>query len=159
MLNRSPPLGQRVPSSLSEATLTEPARLPALDLSLSGETVQSVVPAPHRLWAVEQVERLQQLEEGWDSYHARVASATAAAQAKRIIQLLPATAAVQVSVVPTSSGGIQLEWHARGVDIEIEIASNGHPSIALEDQEAECDVDGTLSAHWLDAIKAMRRLA
>lgn len=39
------------------------------------------------------------------------------------------------AVVPTSCGGIQLEWHIRGIDLEIEIRSPSRVLARCEDQE------------------------
>ena len=45
------------------------------------------------------------------------------------------------SVVPTSRGGILLEWHEGGIDLEIDIRSPSWFHVVLEDgeYEEECD--------------------
>jgi len=37
------------------------------------------------------------------------------------------------SIVPTSAGGLQFELHARGIDIEVAIASPQHFHLSFED--------------------------
>jgi hypothetical protein len=50
-------------------------------------------------------------------------------------------------VVPTVGGGVQLEWHTGGIDLEIEIQAPGHFHVWLEDPqenlELETELDGT----------------
>lgn len=56
---------------------------------------------------------LAALKPGWDSYGA-CAIAPDAIRAARVMLSAP-------SVVPCSDGGVQLEWHRDGFDIEIRI--------------------------------------
>jgi hypothetical protein len=44
-------------------------------------------------------------------------------------------------VTPTSKGGIQLEWHCNGVDLEVEIQSQHRFSVFFTDSE---DIDHEL---------------
>lgn len=53
------------------------------------------------------------LKKGWDTYDAEPISTQAIRTAEHL------------TAVPTSSGGIQLEMHAGGVELEIEITSTG----------------------------------
>lgn len=56
---------------------------------------------------------LRDLDPGWDSYEAKSISP----QAIRTAESLEA--------VPISNGGIQIEMHAGGVDLEIEVTPTG----------------------------------
>ena len=40
------------------------------------------------------------------------------------------------SLVPTSQGGIQAEWHQEGIDLEIEATSSHRFAVYLEDVES-----------------------
>lgn len=77
--------------------------------------------------AIHQASELVQLPEGWDSYEAKPVSSQAARAA--IAFLVKAASAVPnlpvPAVVPTVPGGIQLEWHRQGVDLEIEFKQDG----------------------------------
>ena len=64
-----------------------------------------------------ELERLAALPPGWDSYGAKEITPLAIDGCRAF--------ANSMSIVPTSEGGIQLEWHALGVDLEIEIAPDG----------------------------------
>ena len=57
--------------------------------------------------------RLHELKAGWDSYGAPAIAPEAVAAAQGF------------DVVPTSAGGVQLEWHRHGCDLEIEWGPDG----------------------------------
>lgn len=58
--------------------------------------------------------------------------------------------------MPTVRGGLQLEWHRKGVDLEVEFEPNGSPSWYAEDLQTEEAVEATLADEdvalwqWLD---------
>lgn len=66
--------------------------------------------------ALEKLESLRLLKSNWDSYGAASISPEAIATASQFLQ---------PDIVPTSQGGIQLEWHNFGIDLEIEITPAG----------------------------------
>jgi hypothetical protein len=61
------------------------------------------------------------LPPGWDSYDGAPTSQAAAVAALRLLSVLTTAPAV----VPCSDGGVQLEWHTQGVDIEIACGADG----------------------------------
>jgi hypothetical protein len=87
---------------------------------------------------------LLQLPEGWNSYRARRVEPGSAAVALNLLgeTMLPTTPAP--SIVPTPSGGIQLEWHIHGIDLEVGITPSGGVTAAYEDE-----VDGS---EWEDEL-------
>ena len=68
------------------------------------------------------VGELSTLGDGWDSYGGRAPTTEAMAAARGVLFALRD---VQPAVVPTSNGGVQFEWHAGGVDLELEIGPEG----------------------------------
>lgn len=65
------------------------------------------------------VERLLALDPGWDGYGAPSIDRTALGDA---LQLLYGSARAETpppAIVPTGTGGVQLEWHDQGFDIEV----------------------------------------
>lgn len=68
-----------------------------------------------------EVEQLLTLRENWDSYGAPKISHEAVEGAKLLWSLL----ATEPSFVPMSDGGVQMEWHNRGFDVELEISPDG----------------------------------
>ena len=86
--------------------------------------IQAGGPLPRSfLKSVEGVVELLSLPAGWNSYSAEpIAPQNAIAAIRLLAELLgPGTPAPVV--VPTVRGGIQLEWHTNGIDIEIYIDS------------------------------------
>jgi hypothetical protein len=48
-------------------------------------------------------------------------------------------------IVPTPTGGLQLEWHTAGIDLEVEIGPEGHISACYEDAaDPEAEWEGDL---------------
>jgi hypothetical protein len=66
-------------------------------------------------------ERLLALKENWDSYGAPIISKIAVDAALQLRNVLATTPLF----VPMSDGGVQLEWHSQGFDVELEIEPNG----------------------------------
>jgi hypothetical protein len=57
---------------------------------------------------------------------------------------------------PTSAGGVQLDWHENGIDLEIELPPlGGDPPTVFSDRTGvETDWDGALSSH-LDELRRL----
>jgi hypothetical protein len=62
-------------------------------------------------------DKLRALKPGWDSYGAPPISPDAIASARAWL--------AGVQIVPTSHGGVQLEWHRHGVEVEVEFSADG----------------------------------
>ena len=63
----------------------------------------------------QRIGELARLEENWDSYGGKPPTDKAM------------KVATGLNAVPTSEGGIQLEWHVNGWDIELAFDANGEP--------------------------------
>lgn len=100
---------------------------------------------------------LRHLKAGWDSYGAPRITGRAI---RRMVSLLEdvATASTPApSIAPTSEGGVQVEWHEGGMDLELRSDSDGHiyafmrqPSVGEEWDDLLPSAD--LAAAWLDRI-------
>jgi hypothetical protein len=82
--------------------------------------------APERKWQIEVQSQLIQyakMDSGWDSYAAPPITWDASMFALNVLGdiMRPRTPIPQV--VPSSVGGVQLEWHEKGVDLEIHITA------------------------------------
>jgi len=98
-------------------------------------------------WLKEAGETLRGLTtfpEGWDSYRAMAIEAHVVDGAIELLHRIVQHNALKPAVVPTNRGGIQIEWHTQGVDLEIEIRP--HEGIRLlydnsqEDAEEEFEL-------------------
>ena len=80
--------------------------------------------------------RILALQTNWDSYGAREVDPGCIRFA--IEELLPFAMRLNTplpSVVPTNTGGVQLEWHARGIDLEVEVMAPGRLHVFYEDHQ------------------------
>ena len=101
-------------------------------------------------WLMPTIGRLAEvlkLPENWNSYRARsVDPASAAAALELLASVMQANTPAPL-LVPTVRGGLQLEWHTRGVDLEVEPLSAGRASVFVEDQisgeQWEKELEGT----------------
>ena len=94
----------------------------------------------------QQIEDILNLPENWDSYGSEKISLAAAATALAILKVLADKK--KPWIVPCSDGGIQLEWHYDGLDLEIKINPDGETA-------------GIYSEGWLmperEEIEALRK--
>jgi hypothetical protein len=75
-----------------------------------------------------------QLPENWNSYGAcSVDPDLAASVLKLLVKMAPAAAPPPI-VVPTTRGGILLEWHMRDIDLEIETLGADSFHVFYEDE-------------------------
>jgi hypothetical protein len=99
--------------------------------------------------AIHQASDLVRLADGWNSYRAKSVSPKAIHHATRflreadsLISNLPAP-----SIVPTVRGGLQLEWHRQGVEIEIEFGVDDSASWYAEERGAGTALEGPVVGH------------
>ena len=89
--------------------------------------------------------RIGELEENWDSYGARPIDPRCAETTTNLLLSVLDSGTPKPSVVPTSRGGIQLEWHRAGVDLEIEIESPDRVNVFFEDHREGTEEEITAS--------------
>lgn len=97
--------------------------------------------------AIERMAELVALPRGWDS---RNASPVSDAALRRTLEFLLEYVADGIDcpvVVPTVRGGLQLEWHNNGVDVEVEVAPDGLVSCFAEDRRSEEPVEVGLAGN------------
>ena len=86
---------------------------------------------PERLrdvaWILDTVNSLLGLAEGWDGRHALAVTEAAAMAALVIAVRLVDGHHLVPQIVPLPDGGLQLEWHVFGADVEIEVDGSGAP--------------------------------
>ncbi len=95
---------------------------------------------PERKWQVEVLQKtsaLLQLEANWDSYSAPPVRRDAAMFAMEILVHMMGPRTPIPQVVPSSVGGLQLEWHAKGVDLEVHIAAPYEVEMWFQDHQSD----------------------
>jgi hypothetical protein len=83
---------------------------------------------PRPLWAdaaERQLNELLALEPGWDGYRAREVADAAVETTVELLDRFMDEAVEFPDLFPLNDGGIQIEWHADDVDIEIEVSPEG----------------------------------
>ncbi len=137
-------MGQRQPTPRSRREprrlLTEPKLVP---LELSKTVIIIEVKGPEPAWfypTLSWLQRLNHLGENWDSYGGRPPQDDVIVNALELIGHLLGHDSTPPAIVPTSAGGVQLEWHRAGDELEIRVAPNGEIS-AFRVNEAAGEVD------------------
>lgn len=108
--------------------------------------VHSPAPPDPIVNVIRKASELVHLPTGWNSYGAKpVANEAVEAAITFLVEAIPASRnVVAPAVVPTVRGGLQLEWHRRGVDLEIEFGPDASGSWYAEDRETEETVERPL---------------
>ncbi len=83
-----------------------------------------------------QIWALQKLEKDWDSYGSVPIDHSCMQRAVGFI-LAVGSCMPEPSVVPCSHGGVQLEWHQDGVDLEIEFKPGDKFSVGMKSSGTE----------------------
>jgi hypothetical protein len=102
------------------------------------------------LWWLKEVgDRLQTLvalPANWNSHGARRVTVQAVRTALVVLVNVMAANSRMPTIVPTVRGGLQLEWHGGGIDLEIEVDhTGGGAEVAFEDTETEIELDEPLT--------------
>jgi hypothetical protein len=151
------------PQSLSEAGVVVANPSPAFgDHSLSSRQASLRLAVPSEIadarWfrpAVEQLGALLTLPPNWDSYGGR---ATAQASASQTISFLAQTLSAQVAppwVVPLHDGGVQLEWHRGGVDVEVVLSPEEGDHLYVSDLADGDEWEGALDGAGVARLHAV----
>lgn len=115
----------------------DPSRTPApakFRISIQGPTPDWVPSAANKLASI------MRLSENWDSYGAKVVTIDSIFAAIHLLVSVMRQATPMPSIVPTALGGVQLEWHQFGIDLEAEILPSGDYLIAYEDEVCSVEV-------------------
>lgn len=102
---------------------------------------------PTSLWRfLHSIKELAELPTGWDSYRAKPIAATAVRRAFPLLPAILPEMAPLPTVVPTANGGLQVEWHRNGIDMEITVPPVGPLTCFIADSNAgtEREWSGTL---------------
>lgn len=82
------------------------------------------------------------LPQGWDSYGARQIDPLVAEKAVSLLLELLSANDPMPSIVPTTGGGIMLEWHEGGIDLEVDVSTPDKTLVSFEennqDEEFDC---------------------
>lgn len=114
--------------------------------------------APWLRESVARVQRLTALRPGWDSYEAVPVRASTATMAVQFLLDHAYRELAPPAVVPLSDGGIQLEWHRGGLDLEIAF-SEFEPGVYMEDVSNGQSEEASLEEASSYVVRYLARLA
>lgn len=102
---------------------------------------------PDRKWQIEVQERLLEyvkLPRGWDSYGALPVTWEAGMFALSVLNEVMRNRTPIPQVVPSSAGGVQLEWHEKGVDLELHVTAPYRCELWFQDHQDPTDAPTNL---------------
>lgn len=121
-----------------------------------------LISEPSREWigtVNNRLEELIRLRQGWNGYQAQPVSYENAVFAQKIIEGTCRNNNIQPSIVPGSSGDLQVEWHTLEGDVELHVLApytvRAYYSNESNQTEQEVDLtnDFSLIGTWLNEIK------
>lgn len=95
--------------------------------------------SPERKWQIEVQNRLlkyAKMQEGWDSYGAPSVGWDTCMFVLNVLNDVMSPRTPVPQVVPSSVGGIQLEWHVKDIDLELHIAAPYQCEVWCQDRRA-----------------------
>lgn len=101
---------------------------------------------------------LLELDGNWDSFGAPQIDATAASIAVDVLREAEVPGMPLPSIVPAAHGGVQLEWHAGQMDIEVEIWPEGEVELYAADLSSNEVHEEAISADVRPLWQALRKL-
>ncbi len=150
---------------MSSPTLEEPGAAPVrsvvtfplshgrLVLGLQGDSAPWVEPTLRTLGS------LLVLPAGWDSYGARAPDPSCVLTAWRLLDAVMRDDVPAPAVVPTVRGGVQLEWHCNGADLEIEVVGPRECFVSFEAGNVGKSWEKILTVDFAELSPALDRIA
>ena len=126
----------------------------SIDMTEAGLCVQTTSTSPvWTEWLFERLDHLLSLQPGWDSYRAEAIAFDAAVALIRLVADYCDNRTLRPSVVPTTQGGLQIEWHTPLCELEIEFDNVGGCGLlagAADGEPIEAEAPTSIElAKWL----------
>ena len=165
---------RQLPASHLAWSMSFPGTLPADDLAegrapseeyelhRNGDSLRVSVGSPAPSWLEAVLHKLQELlylEADWNSYGAPPITFDAIRTALEVLGEVVPRRAPAPTIVPTVDGGVQLEWHRGGIDLEIEITSPHQAVAYFAQQETSEEWEDDLFRRGDAVRRCLERLA
>jgi len=95
-----------------------------------------------KVLVLDALQRLAALPPGWDSFGSKPLHAAAVRRLLSLAPVLLPPDGPEPSVIPTRHGGVQLEWHRSGVDLEVEVPPSDPITFLYADATAQEEREG-----------------
>ncbi len=151
-----PPEAQPVRSARIEALAPQQR---SLEGRAEGPDVYKVVAPDASPWyraALDRISGLTALAVGWNGYEALEIKADMAIDAAAFLTKVAFPGMAAPSITPLADGGVQIEWHRGGVDIEVAF-SDEEPGVYVVDRDGS-EVGLPLTEAVPTIVKYWRRL-
>ncbi len=138
------------------------ARVSGTVLPEARRLAASALESPFPAWlrpTVQALTDLLQLPQNWDGYGAAQVRKQIAQQALLVLVEVMENDAPIPGIVPLSDGGVQVEWHRRGKNLEIEFPTDEAPSYYYYEDDSELESEGQISRNydrlqaWITALR------
>lgn len=139
-----------------EKYMTEPFDRPA-DYRSSGAL--SVYEPVWQAQVEQRIAELKLLKEGWDGAAAKPVDRHVAGYALELLESLCAWDTKPPAIVPMFNGGLQIEWHTNGVDVEISIARPYEAELFIEYLEDDQEIERPLQADDQELAAALHLIS
>jgi hypothetical protein len=108
----------------------------------------------------QRLKELSRLRSGWDGYAAEPPNGLVAAFASAVLQSVMGSTIPSPSIVPAHGGGLQLEWHTGGLDIELMIYRPFDAELSVSFNDGRDDIDDApLTTNFRLLSEALEELA
>jgi hypothetical protein len=137
------------------ATYSVHVNFPQSELT-TGEARKAPSTTPEYARTIHTLIELLELPGGWNSYSAKPIRKENVTFAVDLLARLMHEGTPAPTVVPKVRGGVQLEWHTKGVNLEIAIESPDDVTFFAEDIESneapEQELDESTVTQWIERI-------
>ena len=106
----------------------------------------------------DQISNLKYLPEAWDGMWAKRITSRSISMAQQALQLVITSDELAPQIVPLPDGGVQLEWHVAGNDLEIEVDCSGDCFVLFIDSGNIPLAAGEFELHDKDAVGKIREI-
>lgn len=151
-----------LPSLASSLRVTHPDTPPQLEQRLVVIIDSEALGCVEHQWfrpTVQALAELLKLPDGWNSYGASRINPRHVTATLQMLSLIMRKETPAPSVVPTNRGGVQVEWHRSGIDIEIETLSEDCFSAFCADAETGEQWEDEVRDNWSKLCDFARRLS
>ena len=107
---------------------------------------------------VSRLKDLLQLDADWDSYGAQPVRPESAKTVVELLYNLMSGDTPIPALIPTPDGHVQLEWHTKGIDLEVDIENPALFHVSYEDEETKEEWEGDLQYDVTRLVTFIREL-